>query len=126
MKGKERMTLSIEDAAKAMSMKSASIADIYDVADGTLVVTSEGAQTLIDADGKCQPVFPRRSPIQVLARGSVDRHEPEPGPDLTPLDPAVVVPAPAGSDPEPPADPEPAPAKVQPATPAKKTAPKKA
>jgi len=49
-----------DEAARLMSMKVDSISEVYDVADGVLVVTSEGAQTLI-VDGKCSAVFPRRA-----------------------------------------------------------------
>lgn len=52
--------MEIEDAARLMGMKPSQIAEVYEVEDGTLVVSvGDGAQTLI-ADGRCSAVFPRR------------------------------------------------------------------
>lgn len=56
-----RGDMDINDVARIMSMKPDSIAAVHQVADGTLVVTREGAQTLILADGSTRPVLPRRA-----------------------------------------------------------------
>jgi hypothetical protein len=45
------MALSIEDVTRVMGMKDREIIDWYEVEDGTLVVTKEGAQTLIEPGG---------------------------------------------------------------------------
>ena len=57
--------MELDDIAALMGMKPASIADVYEVDDGLLVVTSEGAQTLV-ADGRCSAVYPRRELPTVL------------------------------------------------------------
>lgn len=111
------MTLSHDEAARLMSMKVDSIAEVHDVADGTLVITSEGAQTLIDATGRCSAVLPRRDVLNLAGRGSVTHHVDEPGPDLRPVDPADVIPPPAG---ETPVDADPAVEAAGKKTPAKK------
>jgi hypothetical protein len=77
-----------DEAARLMSMKPDSIADVYDVADGVLVVTSEGAQTLI-VDGRCSAVYPRRD----LPAAEPEVAEAEPAETPTDPEPVEVVPA---------------------------------
>ena len=58
---------------QAMSMKASQITNWYEMDEGTLVVTSEGAQTLIHEDGSTSPVFPR---VAVPSKGGgADRYE---------------------------------------------------
>lgn len=51
-------TLSLEDVIAIMGMKDREIVDWFDVDSGTLVVTREGAQTLIAPDRTTAPVSP--------------------------------------------------------------------
>lgn len=71
------MTLSREDVARITSMPERSISHVFDVADGTLVVTEEGAQTLI-VDGVCSAVYPRREVEHLVSAEFEETVEPEP------------------------------------------------
>lgn len=55
------MALDEDEVLRIMSLKRSQIDDWYDVEDGTLVVTTEGAQTLIADDGTTSAVDPRRA-----------------------------------------------------------------
>jgi hypothetical protein len=87
LKGNNSMTLSREDAARLLGMKTREVVDLIPVREGTVAVTHDGAQTLIADDRVAGPYL-----RPALAQSAEVVHEPKPD-DAAPDDAKTSPPA---------------------------------